>query len=49
MVDMTHGKFNTGFTGCIRNVQFKMTRINLQREAVNGRNVLQCGAEMSKK
>ncbi|XP_074625452.1 basement membrane-specific heparan sulfate proteoglycan core protein-like isoform X6 [Acropora palmata] len=49
VVDMTHGKFNAGFTGCIRNVQFKMTRINLQREAVNGRNVLQCGAEMSKK
>ena len=49
MVDMTYGKFNTGFIGCIRNVKFKMTRINLQREAVNGRNVLQCDAEMSKR
>ncbi|XP_068699347.1 basement membrane-specific heparan sulfate proteoglycan core protein-like isoform X3 [Montipora foliosa] len=47
VVDLTYGKFTTGFNGCIRNVHFKTTTINFRRDATRGWNAMQCDGEIS--
>ena len=42
---MTHGKFNTGFSGCIKNIFFKDSGIDLQGDAIRGWNVLPCDSD----
>lgn len=40
--DLTRYKFDTGFTGCIKNVHFKSRKMSFQRDALRGWNVLPC-------
>ncbi|CAH3185759.1 unnamed protein product [Porites lobata] len=42
---MTHGKFNTGFRGCIKNTFFKDRGMDLQGDAIRGWNVLPCDSD----
>ncbi|CAH3176827.1 unnamed protein product [Porites lobata] len=42
---MTHGKFNTGFRGCIKNIFFKDRGMDLQGDAIRGWNVLPCDSD----
>ncbi|CAH3181076.1 unnamed protein product [Porites lobata] len=42
---MTHAKFNTGFSGCIKNIFFKDRGIDFQGDAIRGWNVLPCDSD----
>ena len=42
---MTHAKFNTGFSGCIKNIFFKDSGIDFQGDAIRGWNVLPCDSD----
>ncbi|PFX26969.1 basement membrane-specific heparan sulfate proteoglycan core protein-like isoform X2 [Stylophora pistillata] len=42
VAEMTYNKYDTSFTGCVRNVYFKTRKIKLQADATVGWNVIPC-------
>ncbi|KAJ7379699.1 Basement membrane-specific heparan sulfate proteoglycan core protein [Desmophyllum pertusum] len=47
ILDMTNSKFDTGFTGCVRNVYFKTRKLKLQGDASGGWNIIPCDRQLS--